>query len=266
MKNRIPFVHEKLVCIDSDGCAFDSMEAKHRRCFGPQIMNVWSLEAKADQVLEKWNEVNLYSCTRAINRFKALVLVLKAFDEPDWKVINEWTERVSVLSNVTLSQEKDPALCRALKWSIMVNDAIAAMPTALPFDGVREGIIQMAETADIVVISSTNPAALEKEWTNAGLRPYISQIMSHRDGSKKKCIASLLQKGYKPQNIIMLGDAPGDYQAAYANEVHFYPILPKKEVQSWKDFFEKIYPKFISGFYSGATEAGCNEEFLELFT
>ncbi len=29
--------HEFLVCIDSDGCAFDTMEIKHKECFCRQL-------------------------------------------------------------------------------------------------------------------------------------------------------------------------------------------------------------------------------------
>ena len=34
-----------LICIDSDGCAIDSMDIKHFRCFGPCMVNEWGLEA-----------------------------------------------------------------------------------------------------------------------------------------------------------------------------------------------------------------------------
>ena len=33
------------VGIDSDGCAFDSMEIKHKECFIPNIINHWNLQA-----------------------------------------------------------------------------------------------------------------------------------------------------------------------------------------------------------------------------
>lgn len=35
---------EYLVCVDSDGCAMDTMDVKHFRCFGPCMIREWRLE------------------------------------------------------------------------------------------------------------------------------------------------------------------------------------------------------------------------------
>jgi len=51
---------EFLVCIDSDGCAINSMECKHRKCFGPYVVDVWNLEAWREEILNRWNDINLY--------------------------------------------------------------------------------------------------------------------------------------------------------------------------------------------------------------
>ena len=32
-----------LVCVDSDGCAMDTMDVKHFRCFGPCMVEEWQL-------------------------------------------------------------------------------------------------------------------------------------------------------------------------------------------------------------------------------
>ncbi|MFV0443683.1 MAG: HAD family hydrolase, partial [Planctomycetaceae bacterium] len=37
--------HDFLVGIDSDGCAFDSMEIKHKECFIPAFINHMHLQA-----------------------------------------------------------------------------------------------------------------------------------------------------------------------------------------------------------------------------
>ena len=41
------------VCVDSDGCAMDTMNIKHIRCFGPCMVEEWGLEAwrEADVVV-----------------------------------------------------------------------------------------------------------------------------------------------------------------------------------------------------------------------
>ena len=41
---------EYLVCIDSDGCAIDSMKIKHTECFGPALAEVWNLGDRALEV------------------------------------------------------------------------------------------------------------------------------------------------------------------------------------------------------------------------
>ena len=54
----------------------------------------------------------------------------------------------------------------------------------------------------------------------------------------------------------MVGDAPGDYQAAKANGVLFYPIDPGFEDVSWQRFFEEALPRFFAGTYAGELH-GC---------
>lgn len=70
-----------LICIDSDGCAVDSMEIKHRRCFGPCMIETWHLEKWQDEILNRWNEINLYTKTRGINRFLGLELMLTEIND-----------------------------------------------------------------------------------------------------------------------------------------------------------------------------------------
>ena len=49
-----------LVCVDSDGCAMDTMDIKHFRCFGPCMVEEWGLEEWAAPILNRWNAINLY--------------------------------------------------------------------------------------------------------------------------------------------------------------------------------------------------------------
>jgi len=62
-----------LICVDSDGCAMDTMDIKHFRCFGPCMVEEWGLDKWRQPILDMWNEINLYTVTRGINRFKGLV-------------------------------------------------------------------------------------------------------------------------------------------------------------------------------------------------
>jgi hypothetical protein len=52
----------------------------------------------------------------------------------------------------------------------------------------------------------------------------------------------------------MLGDAPGDRDAAHANNALFYPICPDQEEQSWANFPEAA-AAFLNGTYAEQMEA-----------
>lgn len=65
--------HAYLVGIDSDGCAFDTMELKHKECFIPNTIHYWGLQGVSKYAREAAEFVNLYSKSRGVNRFPALV-------------------------------------------------------------------------------------------------------------------------------------------------------------------------------------------------
>ena len=52
----------------------------------------------------------------------------------------------------------------------------------------------------------------------------------------------------------MVGDAPGDRDAARANGVLFYPICPDQETQSWANFPESV-DAFLNGTYADNLES-----------
>ena len=70
-----------LVCIDSDGCAFDTMEIKHKECFCPSYINYFGLQAVSKYARDAWDFVNLYSCFRGMNRFVVLLKSLELLSE-----------------------------------------------------------------------------------------------------------------------------------------------------------------------------------------
>lgn len=73
--------HDFLVCIDSDGCAFDTMEIKHKECFCPATIDNWDLQPVSSLAREAWEFVNLYSVTRGCSRFHAIIRVLDLLAE-----------------------------------------------------------------------------------------------------------------------------------------------------------------------------------------
>ena len=128
---------EFLVCIDSDGCAMDTMNSKHFYCFGPCMIEEWDLLPWKDEVQRRWNEVNLYTMTRGINRFKGLSMVLSEVDQRYKKIegieeLSVWVNEAKELSNASLSQRikegGGPVLKQALNWSVKVNQMVEKLP------------------------------------------------------------------------------------------------------------------------------------------
>lgn len=257
------FVKQKdyLICVDSDGCAMDTMDIKHFRCFGPCMVEEWGLEEWAKPILNRWNAINLYSGTRGINRFKGLAMALTEIDKVYCPIegvseLAAWAEHAPELSNQAIAEAaktaKGPCLAKALSWSRKVNAAIDALPEAdkKPFAGVAEGLAAAHKLADVAIVSSANREAVEEEWTRCGLLPSVDLLCCQDSGSKAACIAQLKAKGYAADHILMVGDAPGDRAAAEKNGVYFYPILARHEADSWADFVSKALPALIGGAYA----------------
>lgn len=252
-----------LICVDSDGCAMDTMDIKHIRCFGPCMVEEWGLSEWESPILSRWNEINLYTMTRGINRYKGLVMALKEIDEAYTKiegldVLEDWVENSDELSNPALERaigEKDNiALKKALSWSRKVNESINALSfdEKKPFEGVKEGLAYAHPYADIAIVSSANFQAVEEEWELYGLLDYVDIILAQDTGSKAYCIQELVKKGYDKSHVLMTGDAPGDHAAAEKNGVFYYPILVRHEKESWIEFKDVAVGKLLDGSYGGS--------------
>lgn len=251
-----------LICIDSDGCAIDTMDIKHIRCFGPCMIREWELEPWKEEVQKRWNDINLYTMTRGINRFKGLGIALSEADAEFTRIeglqsLEEWIASAAELSNENLEQAyektKIPILKKALDWSAAVNRSIGQLPEEekTPFEGVEAGIKAAHQAADIAVVSSANERAIIEEWDRYQLLQYTDIVLSQDAGSKAYCIGRLLEKGYGKDHVLMVGDAPGDREAARANGVLYYPILVKKEGESWKEFLSRGLNRFLEGDFEG---------------
>ena len=251
---------EFLICIDSDGCAMDTMDIKHIKCFGPCMVTEWELGEWKDSILSKWNEVNLYTLTRGINRFKGLALALIEINDKYKKIdgVDEfvrWTKETKELSNESLENEieKTDNIClrKALSWSKEVNESINSLSDdeKCPFEGVAEGIKEAKKVADVAIVSSANEQAVLDEWKLHGLLDNVDVVLTQNIGSKAYCISKLIEKGYNRENVLMVGDAVGDYESAKSNEVLYYPILVKKEKESWERFTSEALNKFINNTY-----------------
>lgn len=78
--------------------------------------------------------------------------------------------------------------------------------------------------------------------------PLVKAVRGQEAGSKKQVIGEF-KADYAPGHVIMVGDAPGDREAAEANGVAFYPICPEEESASWKVFAENMR-SFMEGAYA----------------
>lgn len=265
---------EFLVCIDSDGCAMDTMDCKHFHCFGPCMVDEWALGEWREPVLTYWNQVNLYSMTRGINRFLALGKVLLHVNGtyreiPQVQAFVSWTETAPELSNASVKaafeQNGQEIFQKALAWSEAVNRAITKLPEEMkkPFDGAADGIKAAHGGADVAIVSSANYEAVVEEWEKFGLMGSVDICLTQSEGSKAFCIGEMLKKGYDADHVLMVGDAPGDKAAAEKNGVLYYPILVKKEAKSWERFAKEAFPKFLEGSYKGEYQERVNQEFLD---
>ena len=270
------FIKKKdfLICIDSDGCAIDTMDIKHIKCFGPCMVTEWNLEEWKEPILERWNEVNLYTLTRGINRFKGLAVALIEINEKYITIegLDEfvrWTEETKELSNESLEVEieKTNNIClkKALEWSKSVNKSIDLLSDdeKCPFEGVKEAIILAKKVADIAIVSSANEKAVLDEWNKHGLLENVDIVLTQNIGSKSYCINKLIAKGYSRNNVLMVGDALGDLKAAEENEALYYPIMVRKEKESWIRFSKEALERFTSNSYYGEYQEKVIAEFKE---
>jgi len=267
--------HDFLICVDSDGCAMDTMNIKHFNCFGPCMIDEWELLEWRDEILERWNVINLFSATRGINRFKGLAMILSEINEKYCAIeglckLKEWAETSPELSNGALEAaiEKDNdavALKKALSWSLAVNASIKKLPEEeiKPFPLAREALEFAHARADVAIVSSANLGAVLEEWEKHSLLPHTDIVMAQNSGSKAACIAALLKKGYAPSNVVMCGDAPGDLAAAEKNGVFFYPILVGREEESWRNFMDLALDNLFAGRYAGEYQRSLRDEFFK---
>lgn len=258
----------RLVCIDSDGCAFDTMEIKHKECFCPATILVWGLQPISKYARQAWEYTNLYSKDRGRSRFHEILLVFDlletreevrayGFTLPDIAPLRRWVETSPVLNNEDLAKHaaSDPVLGRALDWSLEMNRRVAEMVQGIaPFPGVRESLELLEKEADIAIVSATPREALSREWSEHGLLRHIRQLCAQEDGSKGECIRAL-SRHYGEGQVLMIGDAPGDREAAHQNGALFYPILPGEELASWRAFVKEGAARFLQGTFTGEYEA-----------
>jgi len=265
------------VGIDSDGCAFDTMEIKHKECFCPNTILHWDLQVVSKYVRDAWDFANLYSVSRGANRFLTLIQVMDLLRDrkevqarkaniPDIHSVIEWTQKESKLGNPALEkyadEVKDPIIDQALRWSTAINESVAEMVHNIPpYPFMKESLVKLSEKADAMVVSSTPVEALEREWGENEMDQYVRVIGGQEHGSKKEHLKYAAKGKYPDNKILMIGDALGDMNAAKSNGVLFYPINPGHEENSWERFYNESLDRFFDMNYEGDYEASLIAEF-----
>jgi phosphoglycolate phosphatase-like HAD superfamily hydrolase len=274
MKPEKPF----FVGIDSDGCAFDTMEIKHKECFTPNIIKHWELQAVSKYAREAAEFVNLYSKWRGVNRWPALI---KVFDllrereevqarnvEPPYAqdirdfIANDQFPKSNDGLKAFMQTRSSEVLDTALAWTEAVNATVADMVHGVPpFPGVRKSLELLSDEADMIVVSATPLEALTREWKEHNIDQYVRVIAGQEMGKKQLHINLAANGKYEPNRVLMVGDAPGDMRAAKANGALFYPVNPGDEEASWERFYGEAVHKFLAEEYAGDYEASIIEEF-----
>ena len=267
--------HDYLVGIDSDGCAFDTMELKHKECFIPNHIKHWKLQGVSKYAREAAEFVNLYSKSRGINRFPAMVEVLEWLQKrPEVKArgvkidiphsLLDWIARETKLGNPALkkavAETDDPGLRQTLEWSEAINRSVADMVEGVPpFPYVRECLDKLDGKADVMVVSATPQEALRREWAEHDLARHVVGIFGQESGSKAEHLRMAAK--YPAGHTLMVGDAPGDHKAAVANDALFFPINPGDEEASWRRFYAEGIDRFLSGNFAGKYQDDLLAEF-----
>lgn len=257
--------HDFFVGIDSDGCVFDTMELKHKECFIPNFIRHFGLQGVSKYAREASEFVNLYSKSRGINRFPALVEQIdwlrrrpeverRGIEIPVLNGLVRWIGTESRLGNPALEKATqaapDPDLMRTLAWSQDVNATIREMVHDVPpFPYVRPCLEQLAGKADMMVVSATPTEALNSEWQEHDLAQYVRMICGQERGTKKELLTAAAD--FSAKHALMIGDAPGDCNAAMANRCLFFPINPGDEEASWKRLFDEGIPRLFDGTFTG---------------
>jgi phosphoglycolate phosphatase-like HAD superfamily hydrolase len=274
---------EFFVGIDSDGCAFNSMEVKHNDCFSVALVREYGLAAVSRQVHEAWDFVNLYSQNRGCNRFKAILFVVDHLREmprvqrsgvrvPALAATRAWVEADGNLSNARLAEVAAAATGAAkeeleelLSWSRLVNRFVEETVHHLPpFPGLVESLLKLGEHADVMVVSATPGEALVREWAEHGIDKHVALIAGQEMGTKTEHLTLAAKGKYGAEQMLMVGDAPGDLKAARDVGALFYPINPGAEEASWERFVGEGIDRFFSRRYAGAYETKLIDDFMKL--
>ena len=259
-----------LICVDSSGTAFDTMNVKHLEAFIPAALEVWSMTGRvADRFADLEKRVNLYSSMRGINRYPGLLEVfdLLAAAFPGNPEVPDTTDlRTFVVSESTYSSDAlrkwiaahpSADLEKVLAWSERADELyLKALQGLQPFPLVRESLEAASRSAIVAAVSDGTPEEAALNWADSVLAPYTDYMFSQVDGTIAAQLYKAKQSCPDRAGFLYIGDTEAGAAAAHRVGAMFYPILPGDEAASWQRFHDNILPLFLDGKYDAAAEAG----------
>jgi phosphoglycolate phosphatase-like HAD superfamily hydrolase len=264
--------------LDSDGCVLDTMEVKHKECFAPLFVDHFGLHHVQQYAQDAWEFVTLYSRDRGLNRFKALIKAVELLRDrlagagnvdglPDVQPVAQWLEVEPNPSTASLklfcATNGDHMLHKTLQWSLDADRTIEKqMRNVRPFRGAPDSLAALREAADTLVLSTAPFDTLEREWRENGLTDFVRCIAGQDQGSKESVLAMVAPGRYTLHRTLMVGDAPGDLNAARSIGALFYPIIPGSEEASWSRFDSEGLERFLAGHFAGSYQEALVEDYL----
>lgn len=241
--------------IDSDGCVFDNMRWKHEHAFLPAFVAEFQLQGWQEQVAGIWFRINLYSDTRGINRFAAFAMCLQKLWAVNDTRLRERLGRdpadlaaffakpsvrnASSIRAAIAKGDSDPLLPRALSWSHRVNAILEDSDVVhKPFPAAVEVLEKLSNRGEVTVISQAPHDTLVAEWKQARLTRFTTRILGQEFGSKVEQARSIA--GTSITHCLLVGDAPGDADAARKLGCSFHLIRPGEEEAAWLELLTLI--------------------------
>ena len=160
-----------------------------------------------------------------------------------------------------LRERPSPFLETLLAWSHAVNDAILASGAVFDvFPGVPTALAALHARCRVGIVSQSPERVLRQDWGAHGLLAHVDLVAGQELGAKPAQLAALAE-GRPPADVLMVGDAFGDLNAARAFGCRFFPILPGREGESWERLTREVFPDFLAGRYAPEREAALVDAF-----
>lgn len=265
----------KLIALDSDGCVYDTMEAKCCVYTVPEVLRHWKLDDVRQEVEDFYRSYSLTGVTRGANRFLTLHALfrhlLKSAPPERYGLehmglflqMAESGEQLSVPAfEQVYEQTGDTGIKQIIDWAMDVNANVkVGAPDIQTFPLVRESMEKIKQHANLAVVSTASMLTLEREWQNFGFIRYPDAILGHEYGDKWDMITRLLAEGFAPEDCLMIGDSFWDYRGSRVCGVRFYPIIAEREAESWHTLYHTVLDAFFDNAYTREMESGYLSQF-----